>query len=459
MKNSTPDNPVPREFNALLNGERMVLRETNRDVTPFGGTSVFVTYLRKIGLVGKLRQWMPVQWRSPNHIDPSVTFVSFLMAVLLGAKRFAHANWLRGDRALHAILGLTRFPTDDTIRNLFRQFGMGHVQRLFEPLSEWQMERLPLRTDGYSLDLDSTVFERYGQQEGSCKGYNPRKRGRPSHHPLLAVLSEAHFVLHGWLRSGNCGSSRGAVAFLEEALALWGQRQPIRTVRADSGFFDDKLLSFLQQRGLSYIVVTRLTKWIKREAQRVEQWRELDANYAGGEFRLRLFGWKVDRRFVVIRERIREHRHSVGRRLIEVPGYSFRIFVTNRDDAPEEIWRDYNQRADIENRIAELKHDLGADSFCLKQFYATEAAFRAVLLLFNLLAEFQRAAGMTGYREPATIRTTVLTCGAILGRAGRRLVIHLAQSWGGLKTQNPLLDNIFAWQIPTSPKLATGPSP
>jgi hypothetical protein len=92
MKNSTPDNPVPREFNALLNGERMVLRETNRDVTPFGGTSVFVTYLRKIGLVGKLRQWMPVQWRSPNHIDPSVTFVSFLMAVLLGAKRFAHAN-------------------------------------------------------------------------------------------------------------------------------------------------------------------------------------------------------------------------------------------------------------------------------------------------------------------------------------------------------------------------------
>jgi hypothetical protein len=165
------------------------------------------------------------------------------------------------------------------------------------------MQRLPRRAEGYSLDLDSTVFERYGQQEGSRKGHNPRKHGRPSHHPLLAVLAEAHFVLHGWLRSGNCGSSRGAVAFLEEALALWGQRQIIRVVRADSGFFDDKLLSFLEQRCLPYIVVTRLTKWIKRQAQRVEQWTELDTHYAVGEFRLQLLGWQRERRFVVIRER------------------------------------------------------------------------------------------------------------------------------------------------------------
>jgi hypothetical protein len=107
----------------------------------------------------------------------------------------------------------------------------------------------------------------------------------------------------------------------------------------------------------------------------------------------------------------------------------------------------------MENRIAELKRHLGADGFCMKQFFATDAAFRAVLLLFNLLAEFQRAAGLPLYREPATLRTQVLTCGAILGRAGRRLVIHLSESWGGLKTRIPLMDSILNWQIPTSPKL------
>lgn len=453
MESKTPDKPVQREINALLSNERLILRETQRAVTPLGGLAVFISFLQKIGFVEKVRQHMPIRWTSPNQIDPTTTFTAFLMSVLTGARRFAHASLLRWDRALHALLGLERFPIDDTIRNLFRKFGMGHVQRLFEPLAEWQMERLPQRSEGYTLDLDSTVFERYGKQEGSLKGHNPRKHGRPSHHPLLAVLGEAHFLLHGWLRSGNCGTSRGAEEFLKEALALWGQRQKIRLLRADSGFFDDKLLSFLEQRRLPYIVVARMTKWVQRAAQRVEQWTTLDDNYAVGAFRLRLHGWSVERRFVVIRERVREDRDSVGRKLIDVPGYTFRIFVTSCLAAPEEIWRDYNRRADMENRIAELKHDLGADGFCLKEFFATEAAFRAVLLLFNLLAEFQRAAGLPEYRRPATIRTQVLTCGAILGRAGRRLVVHLSQSWGGLKTRIPLLDSILSWEIPTSPKL------
>jgi hypothetical protein len=95
-----------------------------------------------------------------------------------------------------------------------------------------------------------------------------------------------------------------------------------------------------------------------------------------------------------------------------------------------------------------------ADGFCLKQSGATEAAFRAVLLLFNLRSEFQRAAGLPGYRAPATIRTQVFTCGAILGRVGRRLVIHQSGSWGGLKSRIPMLDSMLACEIPTSPKLA-----
>jgi len=184
------------------------------------------------------------------------------------------------------------------------------------------------------------------------------------------------------------------------------------------------------------------------------QWQELDADYAVGEFQLKLHGWASVRRFIFIRERQLESRASVGRKLIHVPGYTFRIFATNRDDAPELVWRDYNRRADMKNRIAEWKHDPGVDNLCLQQFHATEAAFRIILLLFNLLAEFQRAGGLPSYREPATIRTQILTCGAILGRSARRIAVHLGESWGGLKTRNPLLTSILDWQILTSPKFS-----
>ncbi|HEY6384448.1 MAG TPA: transposase, partial [Candidatus Acidoferrum sp.] len=105
------------------------------------------------------------------------------------------------------------------------------------------------------------------------------------------LLAEAHFLLHGWLRSGNCGTARGVVEFLKEALALLPEKQALRVVRADAGFFDQQLLGFLEQRGLSYIIVARLTLWLKREAARVTAWRALDEHYAAGEFFLQLLGW------------------------------------------------------------------------------------------------------------------------------------------------------------------------
>jgi hypothetical protein len=417
------------KITSLWGGKKVELRETPRAVTPFGGLVVFFEFLRQVGYGQAVRQHLPFRLTSPNAIDPVETFTAFLLSVVAGARRFAH-----------------------TIRNLFKRFGQGQCQRFFSGLWNWQLQRLPECSCGYSLDLDSTVFERYGRQQGALRGPNPRKHGRPSHHPLVAVLAEAHFLLHGWLRSGNCGSARGAVEFLKEALALLPEQHAIRVVRADSGFFDQQLLGFLEQRGLAYIVVARLTRWLKREAARVTQWRALDEHYAVGEFSLQLLGWLRPRRFVVIREQLRAERASLGRKLLDVPGYTFRVFVTNRALPPEEIWRDYNRRADMENRIAELKHDLAADDFCLREFFATEAAFRSILLLFNLLGEFQRACRFTSYRQPATLRAQVFLCGALLGRAGRRLVLHLSTSWGGLQQRIPLLENVLTYGAPTSPK-------
>jgi hypothetical protein len=448
---------VQREISALWGERKVVLRQTPRAVTPFGGLSVFIAFLRKIGYRQQVSEHLPVHLRSPNAIDPGETYTAFLISVVAGARRFAHTALLRADRGLHALLGMERFPTDDTIRNLFKRFRQGLVVQFYEPLWAWQLARVPKRAGGYSLDLDSTVFERYGEQEGVKRGYNPRKRGRASHHPLLAVLGEAGFILHGWLRSGNTRSDSGVVEFLKEGLAKLQSREWIRVVRADSGFFAQELLQYLEGWELHYIVVARLTKWLKREAARVPTWRALDETYAVGEFRLKLLGWDRERRFVVVREQLRETKRSLGRKLLEVPGYTFRVFVTNRAEAPEEIWRDYNQRACVEQRIEELKSDLAADDFCLHEFFATEAAFLGILMLFNLLGEFQRASGMTGYRQPATLRVQVFLCGAILGRAGHRKVLHLSAAWGGLDERNSLFDNLLHYEIPTSPKLAFEP--
>lgn len=439
---------------SLFKDRKIILKETPRAVTPFGGLYVFVEFIKKKGYREILSAAMPFEYKSRNAIDPVETLTAFLLSVVVGARRFAHSNLLRADIALHRLTGMDRFPSDDTIRNLFDRFGMAEVEKFFSVLWRWLLERVPKREEGYTLDLDSTVFERYGKQEGARKGYNPRKPGRVSHHPLLAVLNEATMILHGWLRSGNSGTSQGVVNFLREALAKLPSHLKITAVRADSGFFDQKLLGFLEEQSLFYVIVARLTPWLKREAASIRDWKAIDEHYACGEFNFQLYGWDKARRFVVIRERIRENKAAKGRKLIDVPGYTFRIFVTNRLEDPLFLWRHYNGRADIENRIAELKEDLAADDFCMNSFFATEAAFRMVLFLFNLLSEFQRCAQPQGsYRRPATLRTEIFLCGAILGRCGHHHLLHLSLSWGGLKKRNPLHQNLLNPQIPTSPKL------
>lgn len=53
-----------------------------------------------------------------------------------------------------------------------------------------------------------------------------------------------------------------------------------------------------------------------------------------------------------------------------------------------EVWRLYRGRADCENRIKELKVDFGLGSFCLRDFWATEAALGVTMLSYNLMSVF-----------------------------------------------------------------------
>jgi hypothetical protein len=438
----------------LFGQAKVKLAQTPRPVTPFGGLASFLAFVEQIGYAQQVQAHLPWQLSSPNAIPLAHTLTAFCIGVIAGARRFAHTELARADRALHALLGLARWPGADTVRALFHRFTQATIQSFWRPLWLWLLAMVRCPAGGFSLDLDSTVFQRCGHQAGAAKGYNPRRPGRKSHHPLLAVLAELPLVLHGWLRSGNTGAARGGVEFLKEALAWLPEGLWIRCVRADSGFFEEALLAFLEQRPLPYLVVARLTQRLKRRAATIRQWQEVDENYAVGEFRAQLLGWSAERRFVVVRERVREDKEAVGRQLIDVPGYTFRIWVTNRSESPLELWRDYNGRATVEQRIEELKNDLGADDFCTQNFWATEAAFLAVLFTFNLLSLYQhQSAPGAAYRQPATLRAAVFLCGAILGRAGRQSVLHLSACWGGLDKHKPLLDAILSWKNQTSPKL------
>jgi hypothetical protein len=223
---------VQREITALWGEKKVILRETPRAVTPFGGLSVFIEFLQRIGYRQQVSEHLPVRLKSPNAIDPSQTFTAFLISVVAGARRFAHTGLLRTDKALHALLGIERFPTDDTIRNLFKRFRQSLVVQFYEPLWAWQLARVPKRAGGYSLDLDSTVFERYGTQEGVKRGYNPRKHGW-AHLQLRLNREFPVYLEHSEKRlrkgspDGDLGVGERLADWLHSCRGEWADIQPV----------------------------------------------------------------------------------------------------------------------------------------------------------------------------------------------------------------------------------------
>jgi hypothetical protein len=118
---------VQEKLTPLFGKKKVVLRQTERAVTPWGGVAVFVQFLKGIRFTEAVERWLPIHLESPNAIAPVQTFTAFLIAVVTGARRFSHAALLRTDQALRQVLGMERCPSDDTIRNLFKRFTQGKV--------------------------------------------------------------------------------------------------------------------------------------------------------------------------------------------------------------------------------------------------------------------------------------------------------------------------------------------
>lgn len=371
----------------------IVLTFTDKPITAWGGMSLLAGYAARIKLPEVLERHLSFDLTSPNATKPIDIILAFIGGVLTGARRFAHIEALRHDEVLRQLLGMGRFPSDITIMRFFKRFGQKAIHEVFEPLRAWQISQMTPPGD-YTLDLDSSVFERYGGQEGALLGYNPKKHRRPSHHPLLATLAENNAVIHSWLRSGNTASVTGAVDFLREAIAAMPEGAITKIIRGDSGFDSEKVFVFLEGVKLRYAISARFTRGVKREVQAISNWRDLDTDVSVSETIFQAKSWSRGRRLVVIRQRDRANDFVRGKELFDDKACLYQGFFTDMSEVPEEVWRFYRKRAVLETRIRELKWDYGIDGFCMKKFYATEAAFRVVCFAYNLMQQFQKAIGI-----------------------------------------------------------------
>jgi hypothetical protein len=425
LPSSPTQAPLPEHLLLDSCGGRVRVEwDPHAPVTPLGQLVFFTQFLQASGRFDLWVKDCPWVYTSANA--PAVRDVcgTALLSVLSGHHRYAHVSALRGDRVNAPLLGMSRVVSEDSLR---RALARGHGQAEAEAqVARWQQHHLresygPLLSVPWILDIDSTVKTIYGHQEGAEVGYNPHKRGRPSHVYHTYLMGTTRLVLDVEVQPGKQTAAQHALPGLWRLLeALPASAQPW-LLRGDCSFGQEGVLVAAEARGRDYLFKLRLTRRPKDLIRRLEQqgqWQDAGQGWQGRAGELQLQGWSRARRVIVLRRAIKAAPAPApsAQRLLDwgqpfattSPQYEYAVLVTSLTLEVLAVAQLYRDRGDAENNFDELKNQWGWAGFTTTDLYRCQAMARHIALIYNWWSLFVRLADPKVRREAITSRPLLL---------------------------------------------------
>ena len=403
-------------------------------LTHYGGAWLIQQFCDRLHLRSLLTRYIQIEQRQGGY-HPSKFLLALLFGIIIGLRRINKTETLRYDEAMLEMIGLDQFPDSGSLRRFLKRLPPANIRQiaqLHDSLRAW-LFFLPEERHSLVFDVDSVVLVVSGHAEGARVGYNPKKPGRRSYHPLFCFESTFQEFWHGIWRRGDAASSTGIIPFLKVCLAkvpTTVKRNRLR-FRMDSGFFGKRVVEFLDEAGCGYVIVAKEYKTIKAAARRV-RFTKLKSEWEYGEFEYQPYGWKVAHRFVVVRRPIPEDPEEAKQlTLFKDRKYSYHVFVTNLDLDAWRAYLFYCGRANIEKSNREFLYDYPLGKIPTQDWTANVAVFQLVLLAANLVHWFKRLCLSGKYTTATleTIRTDLLVLPAKLVRAKKRSLIKLPQEY------------------------------
>ena len=412
---------------------KLQLEFIDNEITAWGGLAILKNLLDQSGFQEKLLS-LPLPTQGSNRGYPPVQLIIQFMALLwCGANRYSHLDISRFDTTIQKLFGWKHMPEHKAFQRYFRKFTIYHTHdQIFGELYRWFFSNLVF--DNFTLDIDSSVITRYGKQEASRKGYNPRKPGRFSQHPLIAFVSDVEMVANFWLRPGDSHTANNFQAFLEETLSNFPGKK-IGLLRLDSGFYSHKTFEYLEGRPkqINYIVAVPMYVPIQRKIGAFRAWMKIDKGVEIGEFAYQASDWSIPRRMIVVRQKITERPKAVGKQLslfddeINYNGYRYTCHITNLTIGAAEVWRLYRGRANCENRIKELKYDYGLDKMNQASFDGTETSLALMTIAYNFMSLFRQCVICEKVKNRlSTLRYKLLAIPSYIEKSANRTIIKMA---------------------------------
>jgi hypothetical protein len=268
------------------------------------------------------------------------------------------------------------------------------------------------------LDMDSSVSETHGAQEGST--YNGHF-GCTCYHPLF-VFNQFGDLERCVLRPGNVHSADGWRELLEPVLARYRHSMQRRYFRGDAAFANPGVYECLEAEGYKYTIrlpansvlqeriAWLLTRPVGRPANEVRRYHASFSYKAGS--------WNKARRVVT---KVEWHPGELYPRVGFV--------VTNMTRAAERVVAFYNQRGTAEQWIKEGKNAVTWTRLSCQSFKANAVRLQLHALAYNL-ANFLRTLALPpeiAQWSMSTLRERLVKIGAKIVRHGRSITFQMAE--------------------------------
>ena len=235
------------------------------------------------------------------------------------------------------------------------------------------------------LDLDSTLLDAYGKQEGRAFNFHYQSNG---YHPLVCYDGMTGDLVKIQLRDGTEYSCTGVVDFLQPILDEYLNDYPaIRILlRGDSGFATPDLYKQCEENGTSYVIrlkengiLRKKASYLVDELDEITKNNKVDYAVAYGEFMYRASSWPYERRVVC---KVEKPENQMV--------YMYTFVVTNMDSSPEYLIKFYCKRGLMENFIKESKSGFDFASVSSHTRMVNANRLQVHALAYNIFNWFRR---------------------------------------------------------------------
>ena len=275
------------------------------------------------------------------------------------------------------------------------------------------------------LDLDSTLLDAYGKQEGRAFNVHYQSNG---YHPLVCYDGLTGDLIKIQLRDGTQYSCTGVVDFLQPILDEYLNDYPsIRILlRGDSGFATPGLYKQCEENGTNYVIRLKENGILRGKASHlVDELDEITRNnkvdYAViyGEFMYKAGPWPYGRRVVC---KVEKPENQMV--------YMYTFIVTNMDSSPEYLIKFYCKRGLMENFIKESKSGFDVASVSSHTRIVNANRLQVHALAYNIFNWFRRLALSANMRKQRidTVRLKLLKIAVKVVRSARYITFKLCSS-------------------------------